>query len=131
TPGALRRAARVANGFFGAGSQPTAAYVDQVRTLKEALAEAGRSDFQIAKRVYIAVDDDEDRARRRMTEALERMYGYFGMRVLEAAVFGSAQTCIDRLGEVKEAGAEMILLNPLFDDLEQMERLAAEVVPSL
>jgi len=29
---------------------------------------------------------------------------------------------------VAVAGAELILLNPLFDDAEQMERLAAEVV---
>jgi hypothetical protein len=31
--------------------------------------------------------------------------------------------------EVADAGAGLILLNPLFDDAEQMERLAAEVVP--
>lgn len=35
------------------------------------------------------------------------------------------------LREVAEAGAEMILLNPLFDEAEQMERLAAEVLPHL
>jgi hypothetical protein len=33
--------------------------------------------------------------------------------------------------DVVGAGAELILLNPLFDDQEQMERLAAEVVPQL
>jgi hypothetical protein len=32
---------------------------------------------------------------------------------------------------VADAGAELILLNPLFDDAEQMERLAAEVIPHL
>ncbi len=35
------------------------------------------------------------------------------------------------LRDVAAAGAELILLNPLFDDAEQMERLAAEVVPQL
>jgi hypothetical protein len=39
------------------------------------------------------------------------------------------------LREVIDAGAEMILLNPvgrdLAEDREQMERLAAEVVPQL
>jgi hypothetical protein len=35
------------------------------------------------------------------------------------------------LREVAEAGADLILLNPLFDEAEQMERLAAEVVPQL
>jgi hypothetical protein len=35
------------------------------------------------------------------------------------------------LREVAEAGAEPILLNPVFDEAEQMERLVAEVVPKL
>ena len=32
---------------------------------------------------------------------------------------------------VADAGAEMILLHPLFDEAYQMERLAAEVLPSV
>ena len=36
------------------------------------------------------------------------------------------------LREVAEAaGAELILLNPVFDEAEQMERLVAEVMPKL
>jgi hypothetical protein len=31
--------------------------------------------------------------------------------------------------EVVEAGAELILFTPVFDEGERMERLAAEVVP--
>jgi hypothetical protein len=30
---------------------------------------------------------------------------------------------------VADAGAELILLNPLLDDSQQLERLAAEVIP--
>jgi hypothetical protein len=30
-----------------------------------------------------------------------------------------------------DAGAELILLNPLVDDTPQMERLVAEVIPKL
>ena len=33
--------------------------------------------------------------------------------------------------EVAEAGADLILFTPFFDEREQMERLAAEVVPEL
>jgi hypothetical protein len=32
---------------------------------------------------------------------------------------------------VANAGARMILLNPLFDEARQMERLAAEVMPQV
>src|SRR5271169_5049064 len=59
-PAALRRAARLGNGFFGAGSCPTARFAEQVHIVREAFAEMGRSeqDFPIAKRVYIAIDDN-------------------------------------------------------------------------
>jgi len=35
------------------------------------------------------------------------------------------------LRDVAEAGAEMILLTTVFDHPEQMERLAADVIPAL
>ncbi len=35
------------------------------------------------------------------------------------------------LAGIAAAGADLILLNPLFDEAEQMERLAAEVIPQL
>ena len=41
----------------------------------------------------------------------------------------SARACIEGLCEVAEAGAEMILLDTLFDERDQMERLASEVMP--
>jgi probable F420-dependent oxidoreductase len=132
-PNALRRAVRYADGFFGAGSQTTAQFVEQVKIVRQALSEQKRdaATFRIAKRVYIAVDDDPGRARQRIGAALDEQYGYFGIKGLApVAVSGRPEACIKGLREVADAGAEMILLNPLFDDLEQMERLAAEVVPS-
>ena len=133
-PAAVRRAVRHGDGFFGAGSQTTGRFAEQVRVLRDALAGSGRSaaGFRIAKRVYIAVDDDAARARQRIGAALNELYGYFGLQNMEAvAVFGPPNACVRGLREVAEAGAEMILLNPLFDEAEQMERLAAEVVPQL
>ena len=131
-PDALRRAVVHGNGFFGAGSQTTAQFAQQVRVVREALAEQKRpaAGFRIAKRVYIAVDRNADRAAQRVSTALDQQYGFFGLRGLTpVAVFGPPEACIRGLQEVADAGAEMILLNPLFDDLDQMEWLAAEVVP--
>jgi probable F420-dependent oxidoreductase len=131
-PTALRRAARHGDGFIGAGSQTTAAFAEQVPVVREALAEQGRTGFRIAKRVYLAVDDDVVRARERLSAALERLYSFFGVGDLTpVAVYGPPAACIEGLAAVAEAGAEMILLNPLFDEGEQMERLAAEVMPHL
>jgi probable F420-dependent oxidoreductase len=126
-PPALRRAVRRGDGFMGAGSQTTGQFAEQMRVVQEAISQSGRTDFRIAKRVYIAVDDDEERARSRMSEALQVMYGYFGIKVLDAAVCGPPSACVARLREIKALGAQLILLNPLFDDMDQMERLASEV----
>ena len=49
----------------------------------------------------------------------------------DRVIAGTPEDCVKGLGEVADAGAEMILLNPLFDEAEQMERLVAEVVPHL
>lgn len=131
-PDAVRRAVRYGDGFFGAGSQPTVRFAVQVRVLREALAAAERSEesFPIAKRVYVAVDEDTARARRRVNAALHALYANSGARNLESvAVFGPPDACAAGLRDVAAAGAQMILLTPLFDEAEQMERLAADVIP--
>lgn len=128
---ALRRAVRRGDAFFGAGSQTTEQFVAQVQVVRDALTEARRTDFKIAKRVYIVVDDDEDRARESAAKGMERLYGYFGLQIAGAAVAGTPATCIAKLAEVRDAGAEMILLNPLQDERAQMDRLAADVMPAL
>jgi probable F420-dependent oxidoreductase len=130
-PNAVRRAVRYADGFFGAGSTTTAKFAEEVRVLREHLQ--GR-DFQIAKRVYIAVDDSPERARGLVSEGLDRLYGAFGLagRLTPVAVAGTPEDCVRGLREVQDAGAQMIQLHPLHtDELEQMERLAAEVLPAL
>jgi probable F420-dependent oxidoreductase len=129
-PDALRRAVRLADGFFGAGSTTTAQFVDQVRVVREAAAERGRTGFPIAKRVYIAVDDDPGRAHERMAAALRELYTFVGERdFTPVAVLGTPDDCVRGLRGVADAGAELILLNPLHDVAGQMERLAAEVMP--
>jgi alkanesulfonate monooxygenase SsuD/methylene tetrahydromethanopterin reductase-like flavin-dependent oxidoreductase (luciferase family) len=130
---ALRRAVRLGNGFFGAGSSPTAKFADQVEVVREALAESGRrtEDFPIAKRVYIAVDENAGLARTRINAELERLYGRRSEEIEAAAVAGTADDCVRELSKVAEAGAELILFTPMFEQAEQAERLAATVIPRL
>jgi probable F420-dependent oxidoreductase len=130
---ALLRAVELGNGFFGAGSTPTAKFADQVQIVRGGLAEASRpaADFPIAKRVYIAVDEDAGRARERMNAALERLYGRRVEDIEAAAIAGSPADCVREARKVAEAGAELILFTAMFDQAEQAERLAAEVIPQL
>ena len=133
-PVAVRRAVTSADGFFGAGSQTTTAFANQVGTVREALAAADRdpAGFRIAKRVYVTVDADAERGRRRTADALARVYSNFGVRDIGAvAVAGPIDDVVAGLQDVIDAGAELVMLNPLFDDVEQLELLAAEVLPQL
>ncbi|TYK52762.1 LLM class flavin-dependent oxidoreductase [Actinomadura decatromicini] len=130
-PNALRRAVEHGDGFFGAGSTTTEKFVEQVGIVREALAESDRdtAGFRIAKRVYVGMDDDADRARERSAAALERIYGSGDL--LPVAVTGPPDDCVRGIRDVVDAGAELVLLTPLFDDAEQMERFAAEVIPEV
>jgi alkanesulfonate monooxygenase SsuD/methylene tetrahydromethanopterin reductase-like flavin-dependent oxidoreductase (luciferase family) len=130
---ALRRATRLGDGFFGAGSTPTATFADQVPVVRAALAAAGRDAgaFPIAKRLYIAVDDDGARARERMSAALGSLYGRRVAAIEAAAVTGRPGDCASEVAAAITAGAGLVVFTTLFDPAEQAERIAAEVIPRL
>ncbi len=135
-PKALARAVRLGDAFLGAGSSTTATFVDAVKTVRRELDEAGQGSarFTIGKRVYLMVDDDAGRARERVVAGLHRIYGE--MPGIEAVpVSGTPDDVVRGVREVIDAGAEMVLLNPVgqhvAEDREQMERLAADVIPLL
>jgi len=132
-PVALRRAVRLGYGFFGAGSTPTARFAEQVQFVREELAVAGRpaADFRIAKRVYIAIDEDAGRARRMMNDAMEQLYGRRSADIEAAAVAGTPADCVAAVREVVAAGAELILFTAMFEQAGHAERLAAEIIPQL
>ncbi len=126
SPPALRRAARMGDGWLGAGSSASAAFPDQVRILTDALRTAGRDPaaFPVGKRVYIAVEDTERRARERLTPILDGMYSAPGLTA-RVAVCGPPEACAGQLRDLTTAGARELLLNPMYDHLEQLEALAA------
>ncbi len=130
-PAGMRRAARHGDGFMGAGSQPTARYAEQVAIVKDELAVQNRdpAQFRFGKRVYVHVEDDATVARRRLEDALKHHYG--GGDWSEQMLAGSVGECVEGIRAVADAGAELILLNPLADDRRQLERLAGEVIPAL
>jgi len=135
-PAALARAVRHGDAFLGAGSSTTERFAAAVAVVRRELDEQGReaSTFRIGKRVYLMVDDDAERAEERVMAGLHRIYG--GMAGIEAVpVFGTPAAVARGLREVADAGAEMILCNPVgetvAEDREQMERLSAEVIPQL
>ena len=86
--------------------------------------------FPVAKRVYVAVDEDPERARARIGEWFRVFYGRPELAD-RVAVFGSPDACVEGLTAVSRAGAQLVVLNPVFDEERQAEILAAEVIPAL
>jgi probable F420-dependent oxidoreductase len=128
----LKRAARLGDGWMGAGSSSSADFVKQSELLRGFLDEAKRDPdkFAVSKRVYIAIDDDRPRAEQRLRD-------WFGMRYKNAdmasrvSIWGSRAECIDKLGELIRAGAQHLMLNPVFDEMEHLELLASDVISKL
>ena len=131
-PAGLRRTARLADGWMGAGSTTTTQFIEHAQILKQALRDRGRDPeaFPISKRVYVAIDDDADRAERRLREWFGAWYGNAEM-ASRMSVWGSVQQVVDGLMDIVEGGAGMLMLNPVFDYIEQLEQLADEVIPRL
>jgi probable F420-dependent oxidoreductase len=131
-PDALRRAATLGDAFMGAGSLSTAKFAEEVALLRRALEAAGRDPnaFPVAKRVYIAVDADRTRAARRLAEWFGGFY-HRPQLAEEVSVWGSVEEGAEGLRAVVAAGARLLMLNPVFDDEEQLERFASELAPRL
>jgi probable F420-dependent oxidoreductase len=135
---AVRRGVRLCDGFFGAGSSPTDAFATQVEVVREALAASGRrpgfgpGEFPVAKRIYIGIDPaDGSRARSRANAALEAMYGQRVPAIEAATVAGTVAECLAGVRAVIDAGAELVLFTPLYEVAEQMELIAAELIPDV
>ena len=119
-PRALRRAVEIGDGWIGSGSSTADDFVEQARTVSEALEAAGRDParFEISKRVYLAVGSGE-----RLAAELDAMYGASGLGA-RVAVWGAPEQVAEQLARLRDAGAGELLLNPLHDHFEQLEALA-------
>jgi probable F420-dependent oxidoreductase len=131
-PDALRRAVAHGDGFIGAGSSSTADFAQQVAHVRRCLVEAGRdpATFALAKRVYLAIDADRAPALARLREWFGWYYGNASLAD-QVAIVGSPEECVTGLREVQAAGAQLILLNFVADELANAERAARELVPAL
>jgi alkanesulfonate monooxygenase SsuD/methylene tetrahydromethanopterin reductase-like flavin-dependent oxidoreductase (luciferase family) len=129
---ALQRAVQHGDGFMGAGSSSTEDFMTQYGILQRCLEQAKRDlgTFAISKRVYLAVDNHRDRAERRLREWFSTRYKNAEM-ASRVAIWGSRGECLDKLGALVKAGAQHLMLNPVFDEMEHLELLAQDVVPHL
>jgi probable F420-dependent oxidoreductase len=129
---ALKRAAKYANGWMGAGSSSSASFIRESARIRSFLDEARRdpATFHFAKRVYLAVDNDKARGERRIREWFSKRYknADLGPKV---AIWGSMAECTEKIQELVRSSAQQIVFNPMFDEMEHLEICAKEIMPHL
>lgn len=125
-PDALRRAARLADGWMGSGGSSIKAFAQAVPVLRAALETAGRDPaaFPISKRVFIAVDERPEVARAELDRWFTTVYrNPDGTDA--SGLHGTPEIVRERLEAMVAMGANHLLLNPVSRHLDQVEALAA------
>jgi alkanesulfonate monooxygenase SsuD/methylene tetrahydromethanopterin reductase-like flavin-dependent oxidoreductase (luciferase family) len=104
------------DGYIGAGSTPMDVFLEDIKQLP--------ADFPKAKRLYLALGDNLPR--------LREWFGAFYRKpemAEQVAVWGPPKKIADQIIRLKDAGVNYVLLNPVFDEEPQMERLCEDVLP--
>jgi probable F420-dependent oxidoreductase len=124
-PDALRRAARLGDGWMAAGGAGGASFAAAVPRLRDELEAAGRdpASFPISKRVFLSVHDRPDAARAELERWFAVAYRNPAL-VDEAGVHGTPDEVGEQLATLVDAGATHLLLNPVTRYGEQLEALA-------
>jgi probable F420-dependent oxidoreductase len=124
-PDAIRRAASLADGWMGSGGSSIAEFKAAVPILKQALAAAGRdpATFPISKRVFMAVDERPDVARRELARWFTEVY-HNPPGTDASGIHGTPEEVRERLEDLVAAGASHLLLNPVSRHVEQLEAVA-------
>jgi probable F420-dependent oxidoreductase len=130
----LRRVARLADGWLASGYNTTPeAFAAARRALDDSLADAGRDPATFPSALattWLYLTDDEREAgalREQLAQLLRRPVEEVASRL----PIGSTAACVDLLGRYQSADLGRVLLWPLRDELAQLERIAAAVMPQL
>jgi alkanesulfonate monooxygenase SsuD/methylene tetrahydromethanopterin reductase-like flavin-dependent oxidoreductase (luciferase family) len=128
--GALRRAGELGDGWIMGPFGTLRDFPGAWTVVRDAARAARRDpDALVAGRlVYVAVDDDRERARNALRAFL---HGYYGSRfdVDQSAIFGPPREVAARLVEHVEVGITKLMLGVPSLDLVHLGRLATEVAP--
>ena len=128
---AVKRAVRLGDGFMGAGARPMDSFLDLLGSLRRHLDASGRdpASFTITKRLYVAVDDDKERAARELRRFFDHQY-HDAELGLQVSAWGSEDEVTEQVASLAGEDLDMIMFNPIYDHVEHAERIA-EVVGRL
>jgi alkanesulfonate monooxygenase SsuD/methylene tetrahydromethanopterin reductase-like flavin-dependent oxidoreductase (luciferase family) len=134
SPAGLRRVARLGDGWLASGYNTTpSGFNESFRLLHEerAAAGAGRGAFPNGLvTMWLYVTESRRDAERMLEDVLAPMLNRPIEALRDLALpIGAAEQCAQRISAYEEAGAERIFVWPLADELHQLERFRADVVP--
>jgi probable F420-dependent oxidoreductase len=124
-PDAIRRAAKMSDGWIGSGGSSIATFGKCVPALRAELEKHGRDParFPISKRVFLSVDERPDRARVELDRWFVTVYR--NPNGAEASgMYGTPEQVREKLEALVAAGANHILVNPTARYAEHVEALA-------
>ena len=124
-PNAIKRSVKLGDGWIGAGGQSATGFAAAISMLKQELDKAGRdpAKFALSKRVFMMVDENPEVARRELNRWCTEVY-HRPELMDNGAVWGTPAQVRDKLEELRRAGADHLLLNPVTRYSEQLEALA-------
>ncbi|HZF03087.1 MAG TPA: LLM class flavin-dependent oxidoreductase [Patescibacteria group bacterium] len=133
---ALARAGRQGDGWVSYVVQPER-YAQSLDKIRAAAAAGGRKleNFAAAHLAFVTVGRDYESAKAVWAEALTRRYAQnFEPLAQKYGIIGTPEQCAEAIERFRAAGCNYVILNPIgpaAQEREQVERLAAEVVPKL
>jgi alkanesulfonate monooxygenase SsuD/methylene tetrahydromethanopterin reductase-like flavin-dependent oxidoreductase (luciferase family) len=128
TPGAVARAARVADGFVF-GTSGSAAMHQRAPEIREAFAKEGKTDITIAGLAYVAVGDDPQAALAEGAHHVLRYYGQLWTEPGNLIHHGPAAKIAEELTAYEDA-VDVLIVFPQIPRLDQVEQLAEHVLPA-
>ncbi|MBV9230586.1 MAG: LLM class flavin-dependent oxidoreductase [Chloroflexi bacterium] len=130
---ALQRVARYADGWMTIDRSPEL-FAENLADIRRYAHDLGRelpTDFAACFYLNININNDEEEAFQESKRFLDSYYMYdLSPATVELqTVFGSPQTCIERLQQFLQAGATMFTLRPIGPDgQQQLKRITEEVL---
>jgi len=123
-PDAVRRAARLGEGWFSAGGSDTARFQNSIKDIEDELGKSGRSlkDFKISKRVFMAIHEDPEIAREELRRWFTDVYSAPQM-VDEGGVYGTPEQVRTKLDAIVASGPNHLILNPVSRYREHLDLL--------
>ena len=128
----LKRSAEEADGWIAGGQGTPEAFREAWQKVRGYAQAAGKDPdaLDAGKLMYISVGADRERCRAQLRAFTHAYYGP-QFDVGANCAFGPPEVCATRIQGFLDAGVKTVMLGPTWPDVEQVTRIAQEVVPRL